>query len=92
MVPSARHIPAEEIPMKLFSVALLGATMALTTAWAGSAMAQDKKDMPMRDKPAMHRMTRHHSYQWNYKSEAEEHQATEDLNRQYRGVPAGDHH
>jgi len=73
--------------MKLFTIALLGTTIAL----AGSAMAADK-DMPMRDKPAMHRMARHHGYQWNYKSEAEEHQATEDLNRQYRGVPDGDHH
>jgi len=72
--------------MKYFTIALLGVTMAL----AGSAMAQDKKDMPMRDKPMMHHMMRHHSYQWNYKSEAEEHQATEDLNRQYRGVPSGD--
>jgi len=71
--------------MKIITIALLGATMAL----AGSAMAQDK-DMSMRDKPAMHRMTRHHSYKWNYKSEADEHQATEDLNRQYRGVPNGD--
>ena len=73
--------------MKLFTIALLGATIALT----GSAMAQDK-DMAMRDKPMMHHMTRHHSYKWSYKSEADEHQATEDLNRQYRGVPSDEHH
>jgi len=73
--------------MKLFTIALLGATMAL----AGPVMAQDKEGMS-RDKPVMHHMTRRHSYQWAYKSEAEEHQATEDLNRQYRGVPSDDHH
>ena len=66
-------------------------------ALAGSAMAQDRdKDMGnmpgMRDKPAVqHRMSRHHSYQWSYKSEQEEHQATEELNRQYRGVPKDQH-
>jgi hypothetical protein len=72
--------------MKLFVAALLGATMAL----AGPVIAQDKDNMS-RGKPVAHRMTRHHSYQWNYKSEADEHQATEELNRQYRGVPS-DHH
>ena len=72
--------------MKLFAAALLGATVAL----AGPVMAQDKDNMS-RDKPAVHRMTRHHGYQWSYKSEAEEHQATEELNRQYRGVPSVQH-
>jgi hypothetical protein len=71
--------------MKIFTIALLGATLAL----AGPVMAQDRGDA--RDKPVVqHRMVRHHSYKWNYKSEADEHQATEDLNRQYRGVPSGD--
>jgi hypothetical protein len=75
--------------MKLFAAALLGATMAL----AGPVMAQDRDAMSnMRDKPAMqHRVSRHHSYQWSYKSEQDEHQATEELNRQYRGVPKDQH-
>lgn len=75
--------------MKMFPLALLGATLAL----AGPVMAQDRDKDMSRDKPAVqHRMVRHHSYKWNYKSEEDEHQATEDLNRQYRGVPSGDVH
>jgi ribulose kinase len=80
--------------MKLFAAVLLGTTMALTMALAGPVMAQDKDGMSnMRDRsdaPMRHRMTRHHSYQWSYKSEQDEHQATEELNRQYRGVPQSD--
>jgi hypothetical protein len=73
--------------MKLFAAAMLGTTMAL----AGPVMAQDRDSMS-RDKPAVeHRMIRHHvTYQRTYKSDQEEHQATEDLNRQYRGVPTSD--
>jgi hypothetical protein len=72
--------------MKLFTIALLGATLAL----AGPVMAQDRDKDMSRDKPVMHHVVAHHSYKWNYKSEADEHQATEELNRQYRGVPSGD--
>jgi len=77
--------------MKFFTAAMLGAAMLL----AGPAMAQDKDKngmSNMSDKPAVeHRMTRHHSYQWSYKSEQDEHQATEELNRQSRGVPSDQH-
>jgi hypothetical protein len=85
--------------MRLLAIALTGAAFALTLALAGPVMAQDRDAKPdrdsmssMRDKPAVqHRVTRHHvTYSWGYKSEEEEHQATEDLNRQYRGVPKDD--
>jgi len=70
--------------MKLFSVVLLGATLAL----ASPVVAQDRNSA--REKPMMHQRIVHHNYKWNYKSEQDEHQATEELNRQYRGVPSGD--
>jgi hypothetical protein len=70
--------------MKFFSIALLVVTVAL----AGPVMAQDRNDA--REKPVMQHHMVHHSYKWNYKSEQDEHQATEELNRQYRGVPSGD--
>lgn len=73
------------------AAALLSATMAL----AGPVMAQDRdNNANMRDKTdnaMQHRVTRHHvTYRRTYKNDREEHQATEDLNRQYRGVPASD--
>jgi hypothetical protein len=75
--------------MKYFVAAMLGATMAL----AGPVMAQDKDGMSnMRDRTdtaIQHRVTHHHvTYRRTYKTDEEEHQATEDLNRQYRGVPS----
>jgi hypothetical protein len=77
--------------MKLFAAAMLGATMAL----AGPIMAQDKDGMSnMRertDTAVQHRVTRHHvTYRRSYKTDQEEHQATEHLNRQYRGMPSSD--
>ena len=77
--------------MRFFASAMLGATMAL----AGPAMAQDKDGMSnMRDRAdttVQHHVTRHHvTYRRSYKSDQEEHQATEDLNRQYRGMPNSD--
>ncbi|HEX4104651.1 MAG TPA: hypothetical protein VHX92_00315 [Rhizomicrobium sp.] len=77
--------------MKYFAAAMLGATMTL----AGPVMAQDKDGMSnMRDRPdtvIQHRVTHHHvTYRRTYKTDEEEHQATEDLNRQYRGVPSSD--
>ena len=73
--------------MKLFAAAMLGTMMAL----AGPVMAQDRDNMS-HDKPTVeHHMTRHHvTYKRAYRSDQEEHQATEDLNRQYRGVPTDD--
>ena len=86
--------------MKLIAAAMLGAVMAL----AGPVMAQDRgqdrgqdkdnaSDMHDRtDMSMQHRVTRHHvTYRRTYKSDEEEHQATEDLNRQYRGIPTSDH-
>ena len=77
--------------MKLFAAAMLGATMAL----AGPVIAQGRDAMSnMRDRndtAIQHRVTHHHvTYRRSYKTDEEEHQATEDLNRQYRGVPSSD--
>ena len=77
--------------MKLFAAAMLGATMAL----AGPVMAQDRDGVSnMRDRTdtaVQHRVTHHHvTYRRSYKTDQEEHQATEDLNRQYRGMPSSD--
>ena len=77
--------------MKLFAAAMLGAAMAL----AGPVMAQDKDEMAdtrhRADTAVQHRVTRHHvTYRRSYKTDQEEHQATEDLNRQYRGMPGSD--
>lgn len=77
--------------------AILVATIGLTVP----AMAQDRdqgKDQgaAMHDKheaAVRHRVSRHHEkYTRNYKTDEEEHQATEDLNKQYRGVPRSDVH
>jgi hypothetical protein len=82
--------------MKFIAAAMLGAAMAL----AGPVMAQDRgqdrdnaSDAHDRTDTAMqHRVTHHHvTYRRTYKSDDEEHQATEDLNRQYRGIPTSDH-
>ena len=77
--------------MKLFTAAMLGAAMAL----AGPVTAQDKGEMSnvrdRTDSAIQHRVTRHHvTYRRSYKTDQEEHQATEDLNRQYRGTPNSD--
>ena len=81
--------------MKLIAAAMLGAAMAL----AGPVMAQDRdqdkdkvSDHDRIDASMQHRVTHHHvTYRRTYKSDDEEHQATEDLNRQYRGIPTSDH-
>lgn len=74
------------------AAALLSATMAL----AGPVMAQDRDNTNMRDRTdnaMQHRVTHHRvTYRRTYKSDQEEHQATEDLNRQYRGVSGSDLH
>jgi hypothetical protein len=75
------------------AAALLSATMAL----AGPVMAQDRDNTSnMRDRTdtaMQHRVTHHRvTYRRTYKSDQEEHQATEDLNRQYRGVSGSDLH
>jgi hypothetical protein len=78
--------------MKFIAAAMLGAAMAL----AGPVMAQDRDKASDHDKidvSMQHRVTHHHvTYRRTYKNDQDEHQATEDLNRQYRGAPASDHH
>jgi hypothetical protein len=60
---------------------------------AAPALAQDNsagKD-DMAKKPEVHHMMRHSErYKRDYKTDKEEHQATEDLNKQYRGVNSAD--
>jgi hypothetical protein len=74
--------------MKFLIAAVLGTTLAL----AGPVMAQDRDSPSKHDEPKVeHRTTRHHvTYRRTYKSDEQEHQATEDLNRQYRGVQKSD--
>jgi hypothetical protein len=76
--------------MKFIAAAMLGAAMAL----AGPVMAQDRdkaSDHDRIDASMQHRVTHHHvTYRRTYKNDQDEHQATEELNRQYRGVPASD--
>jgi hypothetical protein len=77
--------------MKLFSAALLIAAVAVS----GPVMAQDH-DNDKHDQhaaPAHHPVARHkETYRRTIKNDQDEHQATEDLNRQYRGVPRSDAH
>ena len=80
--------------MKLAATtAILIATMVLTVP----VMAQDRdqgRDQT-HDKHAAtmrHRFSHHEKYQRNYKTDEEEHQATENLNKQYRGVPRSEAH
>jgi type III secretory pathway component EscR len=81
--------------MKLFSAALLVAAVAVS----GPVMAQDhdqNHDKDMHDKhaaPVRHAVSHHkETYRRTIKNDQDEHQATEDLNRQYRGVPRSDAH
>src|ERR1700679_49055 len=70
--------------MKIFAAILLGGVL-----MAAPALAQDNgagKD-DMAKKPEAHHMVNHRErYKRDYKTDREEHQATEDLNKQYRGV------
>ena len=75
--------------MKILAAVLFGGAL-----MAVPALAQDnstaKDDMA---KPAAHHVMRHKErYKRDYKTDQEEHQATEDLNKQYRGVNAADVH
>jgi hypothetical protein len=61
---------------------------------AGPAMAQDKDMAGMHDKsdaPMKHHMSHRMHYTRSYKTDREEEQQTEALNRQYRGVSPGMH-
>lgn len=76
--------------MKVFAAILFGSVL-----MAAPALAQDhgaKDDMAAK-KPEAHHMMRHRErYKRDYKTDQEEHQATEDLNKQYRGVNGADPH
>jgi hypothetical protein len=76
--------------MKILAAILLGGSL-----MAAPALAQDNgagKD-DMAKKPEAHHMMRHRErYKRDYKTDQEEHQATEDLNKQYRGVNGADAH
>ena len=77
--------------MKLFAAILLGGVVTASMP----ALAQD--DHHDDAHAPMHHMTVHRAhyrerYTRNYKSDQDEHQATEDLNRQYRGIPRSDAH
>jgi len=56
-------------------------------AVSAPAMAASRFDRHDTKHHVSYRMTRHHNYQWNYRSEAAERRATADLNRQYRENP-----
>jgi hypothetical protein len=77
--------------MKNIAAAMLVATVGL----ASPVVAQDRdKTADAHDKhvaPAHHHVVPHRvTYRRTYKTDQEEHQATEDLNRQYRGMPSSD--
>jgi hypothetical protein len=75
--------------MKILTVILFGGALLATPA-----LAQDeaKKD-DMAKKPEVHHMVSHKTrYKRDIKTDQEEHQATEDLNKQYRGVNSADVH
>lgn len=77
--------------MKILASILLGGILI-----AAPALAQDNpanKDDAAAKKTEMHHAVRHRErYKRDYKTDAEEHQATEDLNKQYRGVNSADVH
>jgi hypothetical protein len=81
---------SEERHMKILAAILFGGAL-----MAAPALAQDNgagKD-DMAKKPEAHHMMHHaERYKRDYKTDKEEHQATEDLNKQYRGVNAADVH
>jgi sugar (pentulose or hexulose) kinase len=77
--------------MKIFAAILFGGALIAAPALAQDNSAGPKDDMAK--KTEMHHAARHHErYKRNYKTDQEEHQATEDLNKQYRGVNRADVH
>ena len=78
--------------MKILAAILFGGALI-----AAPALAQDNdhagKDDMAKAAPAEHHAMRHRErYKRDYKTDQEEHQATEDLNKQYRGVNGADVH
>ena len=83
--------------MKFAAAAILVSTLALIVPATAQDRDQgrdqasgthDKPDTSMRHRVSHHR----ENYKRTYKTDEEEHQATEDLNKQYRGVPRSDAH
>jgi hypothetical protein len=74
-----------EISMKTAALIVLGVLAASIPALANDS--NNANDLHRQMHHASYRMSHRHAYKWNYKSEAEERRATEDLNRQYRGQP-----
>lgn len=81
--------------MKLATItAILIATITLTVPVVAQDRDQGKDQAHVsHDVSVRHRVShQHEKYQRNYKTDEEEHQATEDLNKQYRGVPRSEVH
>jgi hypothetical protein len=77
--------------MKILAAILFGGALIAAPALAQDNDHAGKDDMAK--KPEVHQMMRHRErYKRNYKTDQEEHQATEDLNKQYRGVNGADVH
>jgi hypothetical protein len=79
--------------MKIIAIAaILGTTIFMV----GPAFAQDRGSSSIdkkTDTAVHHRVVRHRvTYRRTYKTDQEEHGATGDLNRQYRGVSGSDVH
>ena len=77
--------------MKILASILLGGVLLAAPAFAQDASAP-KDDTAAAKKTEMHASRHHERYKRDYKTNQEEHQATEDLNKQYRGVNAADVH
>ena len=71
--------------MKTAALIVLGVLAASLPALANDSNNANDPHRQMRH--VSYRTSHRHAYKWNYKSEAEERRATEDLNRQYRGQP-----
>lgn len=77
--------------MKILAAILVGGALIAAPALAQDNGAGSKDELAK--KTEMHHATRHHErYKRDYKTDQEEHQATEDLNKQYRGVNSADVH
>ncbi len=77
--------------MKFFSAVLLVAAVAVSSPVMAQDHDKDKHDQHAT--PARHPVVRHkETYRRTIKNDQDEHNATEDLNRQYRGVPHSDTH
>ena len=78
--------------MRSIAAALVAAVAVASPAPAqdrdNASNMHDRNDTSMRHRAPHHRMT----YRRTYKTDDEKRRATEELNRQYRGVPRSDMH